>query len=233
MRPKLLDLFCKAGGASEGYFLAGFDVVGVDIKPQRRYPFEFYQADAIETLNCLLMEKWRAFDQLGYTLYSLSDFVAFHASPPCQASSLASKQWRLAGKKYPQLISQLRERLLRTGKPFVIENVRGSPLLNPVMLTAAMFGLKLKRDRYFESHCFDIPFTLSPTAPKPVKMGRAIRDGDILQPVGHFSGVAYARREMQLPYRTQEELAEALPRAYTEYIGKYLMQAVKSVRTIP
>ena len=206
MKPRLLDLCCKAGGASEGYSDAGFDPEGVDIELQPHYPFEFYLADALT--------------------YPLEGYDAYHVSPPCQDYTQATLQWREAGYKYPDLIEQFRQRLMATGKPFVIENVKGSPLVHPVMLTAAMFGLRIKRDRYFECRGFDVPFTLSPTAPKPVKMGRAIKDGDILQPVGHFAGVAYAQKEMGLPDRTQGELAEALPRVYTEYIGKYLMQAV-------
>jgi len=210
-KPKLLDLCCKAGGATEGYKDAGFYTVGVDIEFQPNYTGdEFHQADVLA--------------------YPLEGFDAYHTSPPCQDSSKASLQWRLKGKTYPQLIPILRARLLATGKPFVIENVKGSPLINPIMLTAAMFGLRLKRDRYFELHGFEIPFTLSPLNPKPIKMGRPVKDGDILQPIGHFSGVAYAQKEMGLPNRTQGELAEALPRAYTEYIGKYLMQALVTKR---
>lgn len=207
-KPKLLDMCCKAGGASEGYYSAGFRVIGVDIEPQPHYPFEFHQADALT--------------------YPLEGFDAYHASPPCQDYTQATLQWRKAGYLYPNLIEEFRHRLMATGKPFVIENVKGSPLIHPVLLTAAMFGIKIKRDRYFECHGFDIPFTLSPTTPKAVKMGRAIKEGDILQPVGHFSGVAYAQKEFGLPNRTQRELAEALPKAYTEYIGKYLMEAVNA-----
>ena len=119
MKPRLLDLCCKAGGASEGYKDAGFEIEGVDIELQPHYPFRFYQADA-----------------LGFPL---EGYDAYHASPPCQDSSKASMQWRLKGKTYPQLIPELREKLIATGKPFVIENVKGSPLLHPTIL--AIFSL--------------------------------------------------------------------------------------------
>ncbi len=205
-KPRLLDLCCRAGGASEGYADAGLECEGVDIVLQPNYPFKFYLADGL--------------------LFPLEGYDCYHVSPPCQDYTMATIQWRKAGKEYPDLISQFRQRLLTIGKPFIIENVKGSPLIHPVMLTGAMFGLRIKRDRYFECHGFEVPFTLSPTSPKPVKMGRPIREGDILQPVGHFSGVAYAQKEMGLPNRTQGELAEALPRYYTEYLGKYLMEQI-------
>ncbi len=205
-KPKLRDLCCKAGGASEGYAAVGFDVSGVDIEPQPNYPYPFVLADALTV--------------------DLSGYDAYHVSPPCQGYSRSTIQWRKQGKEYPDLIDTFRQRLLITGKPFVIENVKGAPLHHPVLLTGAMFGLHIKRDRYFECHGFEVPFSLSPVSPRAIKMGRPIREGDILQPIGHFSGVDYARREMELPGRTQAELAEALPKAYTFYLGKYLLQAV-------
>ena len=211
--PRLLDLCCKGGGATEGYKDAGFYVVGVDREHQPNYAGnEFYQADALE--------------------FPLEGYDAYHTCPPCQDSSKASMQWRMKGKLYPQLIPELRARLLKTGKPFVIENVKGAPLIHPIMLTGAMFGLRIKRDRYFEIHGFEVPFTLSPTTPRAVKMGRPIKEGDILQPIGHFSGVAYAQKEMGLPNRTQGELAEALPRVYTEYIGRYLIQCLNAKNVV-
>src|SRR5262245_2690441 len=129
---RLLDLFCGAGGAAVGYHRAGFEVVGVDIKPQKHYPFEFHQADAMT--------------------YPLNGWDVIHASPPCQAYSMAAQQWRLTGVEYPDLISAIRNRLRRNNLPYVIENVRGAPLLNPVMLNGALFGMNVNRKRYFESN---------------------------------------------------------------------------------
>jgi len=114
-----------------------------------------------------------------------------------------------------------------SGKYYVIENVPNSPLINPVLLNGAMFGLRVHRIRLFECS-FDVPFVLLPQNKKPIKMGRpAINNDDVIQPVGHLSGVDYAREVMGLDwYMTQGEIAEAIPPAYTEYIGKYLMQVL-------
>lgn len=205
LKYRLLDLFCGAGGAAIGYHLAGFEVVGIDINPQPHFPFEFHQADALR--------------------YPLQGFDAYHASPPCQAYTKAGKQWRLQGKDYPDLISLVRALLLSTGKPYIIENVPDSPLINPILLSGADFGIKIHRPRLFECN-FEIPFKLSMQLPKPVKMGR-FKEGEVLQPVGHFAGVDYARDQMNLPNLTQRELSQAIPPAYTQYIGKHLEAAIK------
>ena len=172
-KPRLLDLFCGAGGCSVGYAREGFEVVGVDINPQPHYPFEFHQADALT--------------------YPLEGFDCYHASPPCQDSSRASIQWRKAGKVYHQDIPATRKRLIASGKPWVMENVVGAPLLNPVLLNGAMFQMKIRRNRLFETS-FEMPLVLLPKeqAAHFRKMGRPIIEGDILTPVGHFSNVPYA-----------------------------------------
>ena len=145
----MLDLFCGAGGAGMGYSRAGFDVVGVDINPQPHYPFEFHQADALE----YLADHWREFDVI-------------HASPPCQAYSMASTQWRKSGKQYPDLIKPTRTALQKTGKSYVIENVVGAPLINPTILNGSFFGMRVRRTRLFETS-FPIPFTLMPKEENP------------------------------------------------------------------
>jgi DNA (cytosine-5)-methyltransferase 1 len=184
-----------------GYHRAGFEVVGVDIKPQPHFPFEFHQADVMT--------------------YRLEGFDAIHASPPCQKYG---KTKHLAV-DHPQLIEAIRERLIGTGGPYIIENVPGAPLFQPIMLTGAQFGMRIHRDRLFECN-FHVPFELSPTSPSAVKMGRPIVEGDVIQPVGHFSNVAYARREMGIDWMNRAELAQAIPPAYTEYIGKWLLQVL-------
>jgi DNA (cytosine-5)-methyltransferase 1 len=131
-RPRLLDLFSGAGGAAVGYHRAGFEVVGVDLHPQPHYPFEFHQADAMT--------------------YPLDGFDAIHASPPCQAYSVANNIHGRAD--HPMLIPSVRERLLATGLPYVIENVPRGPLINPVTLCGLTFGLNVKRHRLFESNVF-------------------------------------------------------------------------------
>jgi len=181
-------------------------VVGVDIKAQKKYcGDEFHQADALE--------------------FPLAGFDAIHASPPCQAYSKASQQWRKAGKTYPDLIGAIRERLKASGKPYVIENVAPAPLINPIILNGAFFGLKVRRVRAFECS-FEVPFFLLPEdAPPPSRMGRPVREGiEAITPVGHFSNVKYARQEMEIDWMGQKELAQAIPPAYTHYIGDQLMK---------
>ena len=208
--PRLLDLFCGAGGAAMGYHRAGFEVTGVDNKPQKRFPFEFVQADALEYVA-----------EFGH----LFDVIA--ASPPCQAFSLASQQWRKNGKEYPDMVAATRAALIATGKPYVIENVPGAPLINPTILNGAYFGMNLRRTRWFETS-FNMPFILLPKeGPSRFKMGRKPSADDPVVPVGHFSGVERARRVMDIDWMTQAELSQAIPPAYTEFIGKELMKAIK------
>jgi DNA (cytosine-5)-methyltransferase 1 len=207
-KPRLLDLFCGAGGAAMGYHRAGFgEIVGVDIKPQPRYPFEFVQADALE-----------------YVLEYGHEFDAIHASPPCQFATMATRQWRADGREYPDLLEQTRRGLEAIGRPFVIENVPGAPLINPTILNGGMFRLKVRRTRLFETS-FDMPLVLRPPeARAKFKMGRPVVEGDTITPVGHFSNVSYAQQEMDIDWMGQADLAQAIPPAYTEYIGHALIQ---------
>lgn len=133
---KCLDLCCGAGGASMGYHMVGFTVVGVDIVEQPHYPFEFHKGDAFEFLS-----------DYGY----MFDFIA--VSPPCQAYSKATIQWKRS-KDYPDLIGKFRETLIQVRKPYVIENVPNSPLINPIFLNGAMFNLLVHRPRYFECNFY-------------------------------------------------------------------------------
>jgi DNA (cytosine-5)-methyltransferase 1 len=209
-KPRLLDLFCSAGGSAYGYMLAGFHVTGVDIRPQPRYiGDEFHQADALE-----------------YLAAHGHEYAAIHASPPCQAYTDAARQWRIAGKEYPDLVAATREALKATGKPYVIENVPGAPLINPVVLNGAKFGLLVNRTRLFECS-FPVPFELLPPQMPPVKMGRRVQAGQVITPVGNFSNVAYAREQMGIDWMTQTELAQAIPPAYCEYIGAQLLAALQ------
>jgi DNA (cytosine-5)-methyltransferase 1 len=191
-----------------GYYRAGFDVVGVDIKPQPHYPFEFHQGDALE----FIAEHGREFDVV-------------HASPPCQ---VYGKTKLLANDGHPDLIADTRRILRDAGKPYIIENVPGAPLIDPVILNGAKFGLRVHRVRLFETS-FPLPFELLPPMPKPVKMGRPVRYPDIVQPVGHFSNVPYVRQQMGINWMTQGELAQAIPPAYTKYIGEHLLTLLKTV----
>lgn len=182
-------------------------MTGVDIEPQPKNPHTFVLADALE-----------------YVKAHGHEYDAIHASPPCQAYTKACKQWRKQCRDYPDLIAATREALSATGKPWVIENVPGAPLRNPILLNGSTFGIKVHRPRLFEA---SFPLEQPDTPPmKPVKMGRPIREGDIVQPVGHFSGVRYAAREMGLPWMGQSELAQAIPPIYTQWIGNQLMIAL-------
>jgi DNA (cytosine-5)-methyltransferase 1 len=208
---KLLDLYCKAGGSSQGYSDAGFEVYGVDIEPQTHYPFTFYQADALEFLR-----------DHGH------EFDAIHASPPCLRYTQAAAQWRKKGKFYPDLVDPTREMLKAIGKPYIIENVSGAPLINPIVLNGAFFGLKVRRTRYFELS-FELPFFLIPKEGKSkFRMGRAPTPGDIIVPVGHFTGIDYAKKEMRIDWMNRSEITQAIPPLYTEWIGHQLFEILEA-----
>jgi len=240
-KPRLLDLFCGAGGAGMGYHRAGFDVVGVDVHPQKRYPFTFIQADALDYVA-----------QYGWM------YDAIHASPPCQSHSRITKD----KSKHEDLIPITRFWLESIGVPYVIENVYGAKraLRNPVMLCGADFGLKVYRHRLFESNVLLMTFPHQPHRDNTPRAGHGVnqkgfisitsggnnleiqyksnnrrRSGTwgisgkgFVSVVGHFSGVEYCRMAMGIDWMTAKELAQAIPPAYTEYIGNQLMRAVQS-----
>lgn len=206
MKPRLLDLFCGAGGCSRGYADAGFEVVGVDIEPQPNYPYEFRRDDALEFLR--------------ESLYAIDYYDAIHASPPCQAYSRTDK---LNATQHPDLIAETRDLLRATGLPYVIENVKGAPLENPQLLEGQMFGLNTHRPRLFEtSWGYEAPL-LRPPPPRQTKMGRKTKPGEAMQVVGNFTGMEDAQRAMGIDWMSRKELAQAIPPAYTEHIGSYLM----------
>src|SRR5262245_13211209 len=164
-KPKLLDLFCGAGGCTKGYQRAGFWVRGVDIKPQPRYcGDEFIQADALEYLAGLIGS------------LELLEFDAIHASPPCQAYSATRV---LNPTEHPALLEDTRRLLEESGLCYVIENVPGAPLVDPVKLNGQLFNLRVDRTRCFECN-FETPFFLLPPARKAVKMGRPVKELDII-----------------------------------------------------
>ncbi|OQQ18359.1 SAM-dependent methyltransferase [Streptomyces sp. M41(2017)] len=205
--PRVLDLFCCQGGAGKGYADAGFDVTGVDSTPQPRYPFRFVQADALDYLR----EHGAGFD-----------FI--HASPPCQFDSDCQ---RLRGNAHPDLIGPTRTALEATGRPFVMENVRGAlpKLRTPVLLCGAMFAMATYRHRYFETGGgFHLVQPRHPrhTAPQ-AKMGRPVPPGHYGQFIGNFSGVALARQVMGVPWMNRDGIRECIPPAYTQRIGTALL----------
>jgi hypothetical protein len=209
--PRLLDLFCGAGGAGVGYQRAGFDVTGVDLAPQPDYPFAFHQGDAID----YLVRHWRGFD-------------AIHASPPCQASSALTKGTN-QGRQYEQWIPLTRKILGATEVPTVIENVQGSDLRRDVTLCGEMFGLDVIRHRYFEVDGFAV------MQPAHVKHRGRVRgwrhgeffDGPYLAVYGEGGGkgsVAEWQAAMGIDWTDDRKaIAEAIPPAYTHCIGDELM----------
>jgi len=212
---KLLDLYCKAGGASKGYQLAGFEVVGVDIKKQKRYPFEFIQADCLELMKD--MDFLRSFDVIT-------------ASPPCQTHSITQHLRNAQGKSTDKidLIPQTREALIASGKPYVIENVPGAPLINPIRMCGSAFGLKVRRHRLFESN---IQLTSSvckhKEQGKPVGIYGSMRDE--IPKGGHTAkSIEQAREAMGIDWMIWGELVEAIPPAYTETIGKQILSVITS-----
>lgn len=204
MKPRLLDLFCGAGGAAMGYHRAGFDVVGVDIEPQPHYPFKFIQCDALKF--CYAPDDY---------------FAAIHASPPCQAFSVATQHAR---SNHEDLLTPTRELLEASGLPWVIENVPGAPMRADYRLCGCMFGLgRLQRQRWFETswHGFD----LRPPCQHPEPAITITTKG---QPnrTGYADEAAAA---MGIDWMTMRERGLAIPPAYTEYIGKQLMQALAAI----
>lgn len=210
-KPVILDLFCCAGGASMGYHRAGFEVIGVDIDPQPNYPFKFYQCDAIDYLGMLLDTK-----EQGIPL----NITAIHASPPCQAHSLAQ---RIQGNVHEDLIPRTRHLLDLIGLPYIIENVVGAPLREDLILCGAMFGLGTYRHRVFELSGFSVSQPPEPKHTKrTAKMGRPPAEGEMMHIVGNFSNVRQARVAMGIDWMPRDKMAQAIPPAFSEYIGRAL-----------
>jgi DNA (cytosine-5)-methyltransferase 1 len=220
-RPRLLDLFCGAGGAAVGYHRAGFDVVGVDIEPQPHYPFEFIQMDALRALEV----DW--FD---------GSWDAIHASPPCQAYSKALRH--LAGPT-PMLIDAVRALLEATPAPWVIENVAGSPLpdqadlfgRNGVVLCGTSFGLRVWRHRWFESS-FPVRAPGCGHVRPAMNPHNVAGRHRIYAEYGRGDPEIIWRQEMGVGWMNKHEGREAIPPAYTEYIGAELIRHVRRTETV-
>lgn len=224
MKPRLLDLFCGAGGAAVGYHRAGFEVIGVDIEPQPDYPFEFHQADAMT--------------------FPLDEYDVIHASPPCQAHTTMSNRWRgqyTLADEHEDFIAPIRERLVASGKHYIIENVGGARyyMHDPVMLTGGQFGLGVHRPRFFEATVF---FQTPPsTKPLPGVIGvygamdgRRLRtrvDGSILRAAATLEE---AQKAMGMEWVTKwHGIKEAIPPAFTEYLGRQLILLHDDVTGFP
>jgi DNA (cytosine-5)-methyltransferase 1 len=220
---RLLDLFSGAGGSAVGYYRAGFtDITGVDLRPMPRYPFRFLQAAALEFLAGV----------------KPGEYDLIHASPPCQGySDLAAR----TGKEYPRLIGPVRSELLRIGGAWVIENVSGAPLERPVRLCGSSFGLPVWRHRLFEVHptqaglllrCHRpacrhslVPAPLDVTgtggaqkAPRKTGTGGRSRKPN---------GLDEARAALGIDWMDRRELSQAIPPAYTLFIGSRMLEALQ------
>ena len=206
---RLLDLFCGAGGAAMGYHRAGFEVVGVDINPQKHFPFEFHQADALE-----------------YVRKHGSEFDAIHASPPCQRFSVGVPPH--IRNKYPDLIAPTRDAISHL--PYVIENVRGAPLNATLILCGSMFGLEsdtglvLQRHRYFEAPWLSALSMACRHQPgKTVTVTGSGTTSGNRKTLGRNIKTSEMREVMGIDWMNRDELSEAIPPAYTEFIGRKLM----------
>lgn len=192
-----------------GYHRAGFDVVGVDMNPKvgKHFPFEFHAADALE----FLAEHGHEFD-------------AIHGSPPCQAYSQSAQSQRNAGKEYPDLLGPTRDAMIKVGRPYVIENVPRAPMRADYRLCGCQFGLKLRRERWFETSWHD--YTLR---------SGCWHDGPVVSVVGHGTPtwvreqlgynptIADYREAMGIDWMNRNELSQAIPPAFTQFIGEQLL----------
>jgi DNA (cytosine-5)-methyltransferase 1 len=217
-RPRLLDLFCGAGGAGFGYHRAGFDVTGVDNRPQPHYPFGFIQADALELLAD------RDF---------LARFDAIHASPPCQDHTRGGSHpvhgtgWMLAA---------TRDRLTSSGLPWVIENVPGSPMRADFELCGCMFdlrlpGMQLVRTRWFETSWrhFEMRPPCHHTGPAISVTGHGTTSY-ARDKLGRNPTIAEYRALMAIDWMNRDELSQAIPPPYTEHVGRVLLEQLAGER---
>lgn len=223
MRPKLLDLFCGAGGAGMGYHRAGFEVVGVDLNPMPNYPFEFHQGDALE----FLAEHGHEFD-------------AIHASPPCQGYLNLGAVNRALGRayEYPDMIAATRELLIASGRPYVIENVAdaGKHLISPVRICGTGLHMPLRRHRMFESNmplegiaCSHNRYTV-PRYWTGWRPNGEHRLSTVVQVYGNGGGRDEWPSAMGIDWMTPREMCEAIPPAYTEWLGAQLLAHIESER---
>lgn len=210
MAYKLLDLFCGAGGAAVGYYRAGFEVIGIDYLPQKHYPFEFHQADA-----------------LAFLASYGSEFDVIHASPPCQRYSRITRLSGIQG-NHPDLLHLVINALIKSGKPYIVENVPDAPMNNYLMLCGTMFGLHVFRHRFFMCNPSILispascnHYSRSSNGGKNGKQRHP--EGKFITVTGSVSPISKAKSAMGINWMNRSELVESVPPAYTEYIGKSIL----------
>lgn len=201
MKPRMLDLFCGGGGASVGYSMAGFDVTGVDISHQPHYPFKFIRGDALT--------------------FNLDGYDIIHASPPCQRFSVGTPD----RSKHPDLIDAIRQRLINQGVPYVIENVRHAPIRADIVICGCMVGLpRIKRRRHFEVNprLFVLSSPCQHPGPVITVTGHGTTSGN-RKTLGRNVPIKEMREVMGIDWMNRDELSEAIPPAYTKFIGDLMM----------
>jgi len=227
-KPRLLDLFCGAGGAAAGYAEAGFDVFGIDHVEQPNFPFPFAQFDALEFLETIV-------DNIGL----FPNLAAIHASPPCQAFTRYRRKGTV--KDSPDLVAATRRLLEATGLPWVIENVEGAPLVDPILICGSMFdpAMEIRRHRLFETN-WSLEPPLWPCRHR-LQVGRRFPGGASRRDYGDSRTLVRATVEvgtwdidaevqneaMGIDWMTLNELSQAIPPAYTRLIGEQLLEVVR------
>jgi DNA (cytosine-5)-methyltransferase 1 len=211
---RLLDLFCGAGGAAMGYHRAGFtEIVGVDIQPQPRYPFTFIQADAMT--------------------FPLDGFDVIHASPPCQAYSTLRNLGKQNHRPHYDLVAETRERCQRSGIPYIIENVPGSPLHGSLVLCGQYFGLEVRRHRHFETSILMLIESCHRShKEKPVAVYGDHPERHTYKPgsggyIHRAATLEIAQEAMGIDWMEWKEITQAIPPAYTEWIGRQLLNCLQ------
>jgi DNA (cytosine-5)-methyltransferase 1 len=201
---RLLDLFCGAGGAAMGYARAGFDVIGVDIASQPRYPFEFVQRDAMT--------------------YPLDGFDAIHASPPCYDHIRTRPGLRDHGTGW--MLAETRNRLQAQVVPWIIENVPGAPMRADFKLCGCMFGLDVRRERWFETswHGFAMNPGHDHSRPAVTIYGHGGSRSHMRAQRGAYVPLTESRAAMGISWMDTAELTQAIPPAYTQHVGRQLLE---------
>lgn len=229
---RVLDLFCCEGGASEGYRRAGFLVYGVDNDPRalRRYPFPKHCGDALAVMRTLLAGGAVDFTHPDGTVewLTLTDFDVVAGSPPCQAYSITANMPGAGGaEKFPALVPDVRELFVATGLPYVIENVPGAPMLNPVMLCGRAYGLGSARHRLFESNVWLMSAGCACGRHSGIPICGHGAPSSYRRRTGHSPQMSERKAAIDAPeWMTRDGLRESIPPAYTQHIGEQLLEVL-------